>query len=77
VKRRKPPVIGAMYAWLVIEPEGEIVCVAEMGNIFLPLISPDRTRIKGFRQRAEMVRKTTGYPVRLVKFAQREVLEEI
>jgi hypothetical protein len=78
VRRKKPLVIDAMYAWIVTDPDGEEnVCIAEMGSVFLPLVSPDWTRIKGFRQQAEIARKKTRQSVRLVKFTQREVLEEL
>jgi hypothetical protein len=41
----------------------------------MPLIGADMDRIKSLRSRAEMVRRITGYPVRLVRFSARDDLE--
>ena len=74
--------IDALYAWIVTEPDG---CegVASVGmelfgqTVHVPLVGADIDRIKSHRADAELVRKATGFPVRLVRFAMREDLEEL
>jgi hypothetical protein len=68
--------IDAIYAWVATEPNGgEGICSAQIGSLHMPLIGADMDRIKSLRSRAEMVRRITGYPVRLVRFSARDDLE--
>jgi hypothetical protein len=76
--RSKPKTIDALYAWVVTEPDGgEGVASAQIGDTHWPLIGADMDRVKTLRMFAEAVRRQTGYPVRLVRFSQREKLEEL
>ena len=74
--------IAALYAWVAEEPTGgEGVCSVGM-EIFgqlvqMPLVGADLDRIKSLRPDAEIVRRTSSYPVRLVRYAMRENLEEL
>ncbi len=43
----------------------------------MPLVGADLDRIKSLRPDAEIVRRTSSYPVRLVRYAMRENLEEL
>lgn len=70
--------IDALYAWVATEPDGgEGVCGAFIPDIVgtMPLVGADMDRIKSLRPYAELMRRTTGYPVRLVRFGSREDLE--
>jgi hypothetical protein len=60
------------------EPDGgEGVSSAQLGDIHMPLVDADIDRMKSLRLWAELARKATGYPVRLVRFAHREDLEDL
>jgi hypothetical protein len=73
-----PQTIDALYAWVATEPDGgEGVCSAQIGDTHFPLVGADIDRAKSYRPYAELARKATGYPVRLVRFALREDLEEL
>ncbi len=75
-KPRTGQSIDALYAWIVTEPDGgEGVASAFLGGTHMPLIGADMDRIKSLRPFAEIVRKMTGYPVRLVRYGSREDLE--
>jgi hypothetical protein len=68
--------IDALFAWVATEPDGgEGVCSAQIGDIHMPLVGADMDRIKSLRPYAELARRASGYPVRLVRFAHREDLE--
>ena len=74
--------IDALYAWVATEPDGgEGLCAASLPSpvngrmMMMPLIGADLDRIKSLRDYAEMTRKLTGYPVRLVRFSRRDDLE--
>lgn len=68
--------IDALYAWVATEPDGgEGVCSALIGDTHYPLVGADMDRIKSYRQHAELIHRTTGYPVRLVRFSRRDDLE--
>jgi hypothetical protein len=43
----------------------------------MPLLGADMERIASLRPYAEMARAASGYPVRLVRYAHRENLEEL
>lgn len=68
--------IDALYAWVATEPDGgEGVCSAQIGDVYYPLVGADMERLRSLRPYAEAIRRTSGYPVRLVRFAHREDLE--
>jgi hypothetical protein len=70
--------IEAIYAWVAEEPDGgEGVCGAQLGSFSMPLLGADMERIASLRPYAEMARAASGYPVRLVRYAHRENLEEL
>lgn len=79
------PVIDEMWAWIAEEEEeeeGVIGAYAPVAGIpesevFHPLVGADKERIESFRDYAEMISENLGVPVRLVKFSNREVLEEL
>jgi hypothetical protein len=76
------PAIAALYAWVAEEPDGgEGVCSATMQlfdrPVHMPLVGADIERIRSLREYAEIVRKASGCPVRLVRYTQREDLEEL
>lgn len=43
----------------------------------MPLVGADRERIESLRPIAEQMRHDTAYPVKLIRFSTREVLEEL
>lgn len=75
-----PRSIDALYAWVATEKDGgEGVCgafIAGLGGM-VPLVGADRERVDSLRPYAELTRKTTGCPVRLVRFSRREDLEAL
>jgi hypothetical protein len=78
----KPQKIDALYAWIATEPDGgEGVCAVSLpsrhGIMMHPLVGADRGRIESHRADAEFLRRTTGYPIRLVRFQVREELEAL
>jgi len=71
--------IERLYAWVATEPDGgEGLCsVTTLALGTMPLIGADRERIESLRPHAEITRKLTGYPVRLVRFLRTDVMEEL
>jgi protein gp37 len=70
--------IDALYAWVATEPDGgEGVCSFQLGNTHMPLVGADMDRIKSLRRFAEIIRRASGCPIRLVRFSTREDLEEL
>jgi hypothetical protein len=73
--------ITEIYAWVLTEPEGgegiPAIPAITLGGSIMPLVGADRARIESLRQFALNVRRTTGCPVRLVRFGSRTVLEEL
>jgi hypothetical protein len=68
--------IDALFAWVATEPDGgEGVCSAQIGDIHMPLVGADMDRVQSLRPYAELARRASGYPVRLVRFAHRVDLE--
>jgi hypothetical protein len=75
-KPRRGQAIETLYAWIVTEPDGgEGVASAQLGEIHMALVGADMDRMKSLREFAEMIRRATGYPVRLVRFGSRDDLE--
>lgn len=79
-KPRTGQKIEKLYAWVATEPDGgEGVCgafIREMGGL-VPLVGADRERIESLRPYAELTRRGSGYPVRLVEFSTRTDMEEL
>lgn len=71
--------IKAIYAWVMTQPDGgeAIPAIATPDGLTMPLIGADVDRVNSFRRIAENMRRDVGYPVRLVRFGHREVLEEL
>ncbi len=68
------------FCWVAEAPDGSEGLVG--GNIgpggqWLALVGGDVDRMRSLRPIAEMTRRGTGYPVRLVRFTRREDLEEL
>jgi len=74
----EPKKITEMYAWICTEPDGgEGVPAAEVNGVAMPLMGADVERAESLRPWAEFVAKQKGYPVKLVKFTNMEVIEVI
>lgn len=73
----KPQKITEMYAWVCEEPDGgEGVPAVNLGNgIPMPLVGADRERVESLRKYALDGVLPMGYPVKLVRFSNMEVLE--
>jgi hypothetical protein len=70
--------IDALYAWVATEADGgEGVCAADINGMMMPLVGADMDRIKLLRPFAIRIRAASGRPMRLVRFGQREDLEEL
>jgi len=70
--------IDEVWAWCVVDPADDCEgIIASVGLITHPLIGADRERIESFRFEARAVAQMTGQPVKLVRFGQREVIEEV
>ena len=74
--------IDALFAWVATKPDGgEGLCAASLPGpidgrpMMMPLVGADLDRMRSLRDFAEMTRKLTGRPVRLVKFSHHEDLE--
>lgn len=70
--------ITELFAWVSVHPGGEEGIVAyQMGATLMPLVGADRARMESFRGHAQQTALITGCPIRLTRFSQREVLEEL
>ncbi len=78
-KPRTGQSIEALYAWVATEPDGgEGILGAHLpgtGTLIMPLVGADIERIRSLRTYAEMIRGKLGYPVRFIRFSQRDDLE--
>jgi len=72
-----PKKITEMYAWVCEEPDGgEGVPAVDLGTgLPMPLVGADRERIESLRRHAINGVLPMGYPVKLVRFHEMEVLE--
>lgn len=79
-KPRKGQKIEKLFAWVATEADGgEGVCgayVPSMGGL-VPLVGADRERIESLRPHAEIIRRESGFPVRMVEFSTRIDGEEL
>jgi hypothetical protein len=76
---KKPFVITTLWAYVAVAPNGDegIVAVAKDGGPMVPLILADLDRIKTWAPYARDIAKKNAQTVRLVRFNDRTVLEEI
>jgi len=76
-----PLKIEAIYAFIATDENGQEGIVGATlpgcGSLPIPLIGADRARIESLRHFAEMANKINDYPVQLIKFWQKEVLETL
>lgn len=74
----KPHKIVKLYAWICTEPDGEHGIPAfNLNGAVMPLIGSDLERMESLRPYAEMAHREHGYPVELVEFSTRTVLETL
>jgi hypothetical protein len=72
-----------VYAWVCTEPDGSegivagAVTTADGATMALPLVGGDLARMRSYRHIAEQTQRATGWPVRLMRFSTRTVLEEL
>lgn len=74
----KPHKITELYAWICTDASGEDGIPAtwpDATGMVMPLIGSDKERIESLRAMALSITTTRGFPVRLCKFSQMEVLE--
>lgn len=70
--------ISELYAFVCTEADGgEGVAAAYIGDAWMPLVAADQARVESLRPIAANISKISGVPIRLVKFSQRENLEQV
>jgi len=71
--------IDQMYAFIQLDPtdntEGVIAYLTGTG--WMPMVGADMARIKYLRPFAQEVANSTGNPVKLIRFTNREELDEL
>lgn len=76
-KMSQPKLITEMWAWVCTEPDGgEGIPAFEMNGHVMPLMGADKLRIESLRPMAQKV-LGQGLPVKLLKFSNMEVMEEL
>jgi hypothetical protein len=77
--RASMPRIESMWAFVSVDPEddNEGICTIMWGDMPMPMIASDQTRIAQLRPAACELKRLTGMRVKLVKFTVREEIEEI
>lgn len=81
--RRQPrgtmPKIQALWAWVGIDPvdENEGILAIPFEDTMMPLIAADDERLAQLRPLAINLVRGTGMLIRLVKFSNREEIEEV
>lgn len=74
----EPKKLTEMFAWVCTEPDGgEGIPTIMLDGMMFPMLGGDKARIESFRSHAQAVAANSGYPMRLVRFSEREVLEEL
>jgi hypothetical protein len=72
------PHIGAMWAFLAIDSDGdEGVCAFKGPTTWMPMVAADEKRLSSLRQMAQKLANERGVTIRLVKFTAREDLDII
>lgn len=70
--------IDEMFAFIVVDDDGtEGIPATYLGNTLYPLVGADMKRVESLRPAAEDYARSSGKPVRLVRFSTREELEVI
>jgi hypothetical protein len=70
--------IDRIYAWIAVEPDGgEGILSAQIGEVHMPLVGADKERIESLREYAKMIHLKTLYPIKLVVFETKTILEEL
>jgi hypothetical protein len=72
-----PLVINEIFAFVSVDGIGEGVITRKIGGSWMPFIGADMDRARSLRVLAVQVAKEHGIKIKLVKFTNREVLEEI
>jgi hypothetical protein len=73
-----PKVITELWAWVCTTPEdGDGIPAVLIGDVMMPLVGSDKARILSLEPYAKAVGKVRGYPVRLVRFTNMEVVREL
>lgn len=74
---KTPLKIDELLAWISVDQDGNegIIGAKLIGDTFMPFVGADMPRIESLRGKAREISLHTGYPVRLVRFSKREVLE--
>jgi len=77
--KHKPRRIERLYAWICTEPDGGhgIPALKMPDDVIMPMIGSDLIRIESLRPYAEDIRMNKGYPMELVEFSGRKVLETL
>lgn len=71
-------VITDIYAFIAVHADGdEAIPAHSMGNILMPLVGADLTRLQQLRPVAEKVARQSGKQVKLVRFTTRTELDVI
>ncbi len=80
-KARTGQKIERLYAWIATEPDGGEGVVAhevtvDNRQMLAPLIGADRARIESFREHARAIGRRSNYPIRLVEYSVRTILDD-
>jgi hypothetical protein len=71
-------VIERLWAYVAVHDDGdEGIIAAPIGGLTMPLVAADLRRVELLRPYAEVVARTFGKPVRLVRFDRRTDVEVI
>lgn len=73
------PKIEEMYAFVAEDsgPDDEGIVAMSMGNIMMPLVGADITRVENYKALARTIGQTTGKKIKLLRFTNRVDMGEI
>ncbi len=70
--------IDQMFAFVAVDADGtEGVCAFQINGAWVPLVGADMERVESLRPIARKLARASGRPITLVKFSNREMVEEI
>lgn len=70
--------ITEIYAFVSVDEDGnEGVLAANLGGMMMPFVCADKARVDSLRNHAEKIAHMTAKKIKLVKFTNREEIEEI
>ncbi len=69
--------ITEMWAWTAVDPKDDCEGVLALLTPPLPLVGGDRERIESFRNYAEAIGNANGQAIRLLRFSNVEVVEQV